>query len=1424
MPNPIKLHIYSSKGDITKTYIFVGNVEHDIRQCLNNAANGKLSHSNERKLKSHFGAKWKALLNIKSVHGGDLADLDMDEEITLDEINAIASIKKDIELEEMQPIQQKAKSESRIKNVYIYDQELFPHDNLLELKKKISLVTKIPIYKQHIWYEYSHKRFNIMYNIYLNKKAVQISFLKTVFNDDKKKLEQIENIPIAINFYNAKKLLSVKAYDTFTILEEITSLGVSDFYLVDLDEFVDYSILKKLDSNEIEIVYYGFIILFWPMFSYSAWVDYTHNPTSFEKIYPDLALNYETNKRRFDKEKELTTEAQNLFTFKNLKKARDDIEQYIYIGITYATVQVLSMYVTNVVNIRNLFDKLVLGETIISCKCSLLHNGQKIICNKVYKNNDIINVNIPLRALVLRIKTKINILDLYIFPDGNYSIKAKWPEEELYDFDNVFDEIARQINPIIDTVNGFGNYVINSNASLERLTKKNAKFSEVYVSLIYRKDVKYQDFKALENILKEYEAGGVILLNQLSPASNTLEYYFSKGMYKFDAKRVEKHFILDNYYNFLTNAIVKSKWQQLFTFYRNTTFQYRHGDIKISIEGIKETEFAIFYMYIVNIFYKINTQYKKYASNVIHHIQQKRNIKSLKQQDPVLYDFKKLYNSPIVYSKICQKPYQPNILNEDDYAKLSDKEKKRVVKYWNFTTNTPANYFCPNTKYPYIQFTIKKHPKDYCIPCCKKKEITSDDNRIKQLIYSACITDHKYHMEKTNIIQDTRYIMNYGKFVTPGRICNLPENSIESLLYENFSESTTGIEPQCEEQNRYYIYGIEQHMKNTRFVGFVNSLLLALDISLKDLFTTISQAVRKDPSKFKILMSGEITRYFYSPKDMLETIHDAFFNSLFTKEMPINDIFIDLAYYYLNILTITFIDQSDQFENIKLLIDSKIATTSQILNPNYKTLLVVKKGKYYNPIFYLNALVFFRAKLITTKLFTHSDDVLKIIQKTVLYNETHKHSSDIRKADITLSVVHLFIDSAVNKHYTITAYFINNSNLCYVIELKRNKKPLYVPIKMSPYVISDEIDMIYECFVTTKFSTDLALLNEFIKEFNNWIAVESESKGFLLSDAQKNLPLERRVEPIYSYITVDNWLLLSNPYSKGPEKVIGFAHNNINYYHSPISKETATKLHKAPYQQLLYHPDEVNLAFCKSQKPMLDNRIKNITRNIYDYHLYELLLLEFTEIFNKEKNVQLRHKIKKQILGTIDASSIDTINKIAEYVDEYFAQYPNEPENSKDEDNTRIIEQINLYIVKHHDKNILLNQIDMSFYNFDKVQINFLKTLSREKIVSELRKVAKRVVDIVSDNNINTLLSYEDEFPNMLVSCQDKKSKGNIYCKQKKLIITQKKLDELLQIMSDDILNPFKQKWIFNVIFTDQIIGYFKFQRHPHEIITIEVQ
>jgi hypothetical protein len=1430
---PIKLNILDRNANITKTYIFLGNdVPNDIRSILGQYKKN-ISKKSETILKKRYGRYWKNLLNLTNdklggnenseiILNDEIEQIDQDnpEEISLSEIQSLAKIldDKNYQSDQINKINQETekptkepkekipqeliKSQKKLEShtIYVYDFYMNPYDNISEFKKKISTVTNIPIYKQNIWYKIQKNIVNMQYNVFLKKKITNISIIKNII--DNTDVEFINDIPILIHFYNLRNLINIKMTDPFTILDDICKLGVSEFNLFNMDDFVSDI---KTDKNDLEIVYWGLISIFWPMMTYPVWLDYANNSVvDFEKIYPELALNLVSNIKIFKEETSIIKSTIN-YNFGNsdkINKLKKLFKEKLFIGIRESTIVVQSFQNQNILNIRNLFDLIVLSDTYLACKCSLTYNDKKIILNKTFMDNGQINTSIPMNTFLLKVMIdaeNMDFLNIYLHLNGNMTIKAKWSEDKLYNFDDIFKIVAKQTDIIINMINKMGSSVINSNYTLEKMTENNASFAEIDMSMIYRNPLKHSEFKLLESILNKYLDGGIMRLSNINHELNTLEYYFAKGMHWFDVERINNIFLLNNYYDYLTNPAVNTKWEQLFQNTRKTIFQYRQGDIEISINGIKEDEFDIFYLFIINIFSELENKRKDLKISSTEVI--KQSIKTLKYQDPILYDFKKIYNSPIIYSRLCQKQNQPRIISESEYLSLSKPKQATVTKYHNFTTNTPAYYQCPNPKYPHLQFTVNKHPKDYCIPCCKIKPLPTGishntENSVKQLIYDTCLKEHKYTKIKGNITLDSRYIMSYGKYITPGQLSTLPENSVEPLLYDTFSDNLdknintekvntndSSKEVNCGALSKIYLYGIEQNIKHIQNVGYITSLAFTLDVPVHEFIKDSITFINKRENIFKMILDGKIIKYFKTTKLLTESLKSTFLDaceacpSLTFNNIPWNDIFIDIAYYYYNIISVVFTDvKLDQ--SIKLHLTNKL-NSAQLLG-HYKTILLVKNKDYYNPIYRINTVVYFKTKLIEKKIFDKDDKIIDIVNKLILYDSKELNVIDL---DTYANFV------KTNTKYKITKYFVNKHNLCYYIEITVAQKKIYIPINFSKYISNGDTD--YELFTIKKYPTGFQELNKFLKDFNIWIGSTTP-------------------------IIVDKWIYLDNPWSKSKSNktpILGFIHNKLNYYHQPLPYEFVKKLNSAPLERILYHPDMINKNL-NMEQAVVDPRIKNITKNLYDYKLYELLLLEYIVFLNKEKNIELRNEIKKCILKK-KLKPDEIINEVVALINSYYEKY----DITDDGDIPKITQQINNYKISH-DKKTLFEKIDSSVYTFDKIKINSFKIMEKGKLISELHKFSKRIVIIESEKNITKALGNLKEFPNMFISCQDISS-DVIYCKKNKLVITEKNLTILLEIMASDILNPIKSKWIFNNVFTDNIINFLKFKQNPNETIEI---
>jgi hypothetical protein len=1485
--NPIKLNIISIRNAIKKTIIFIGVVPKDVKNELTKIESSGKHNSNNSILTKFYGKHWDVRLGLKKSltdkTGGDEFSFDDNQvdlnEIQLDniiseiaenedlddesEVNQIKNVVKPAnisetskqlqsqiptsqdniitldDLEEDQSyitdafnsdnlkktrVSQITETEGSVKIKFIFADpyiSIYPEDKILEFKKKLYTVLEIPIFRQHIWYVYQGRTYPLNYSIFDNNSLLYINVQEMLskYNDVINPPQLIENIPVNTKYYQKKAYLKVVTNDTFSLLDEFYhNYGITEYNLLDLNDFIlpSRKILTEVitDMYQLELIYYSFIILYWPMLSLVAFADYIKSENNIAKFYPELQQPIQEVNQIYKLEKKIIDEKIDLITNPKKRDTLKKIRGTITNSITESIISVLKYQNSkdSILFIRNLFDKFPLDDKVISCKCYMIHNGRKIILNKTYKGNSLIKEVLNIDSIMFKIKVDketTKTMALTFFKNGNYIIKSSWREEDQYDFDDIFQICHNLTKSVIDKINSFGSYVLAMKKTLPTMNKHNAKFTEIGMSMFYKKAFTQNQFDVLKSIMADYRKAGIVK-DRVSEKSFA-EYYFCKGMYQFKSDRIERVITINNYYDFLTDGVIKQKWFTIFEKTRITKIHHRFSDIKIEIIGIKEKEFFIFYNFIMTLFYLFNNKCgitdvcKKEDMVLTTERTLKKTLRNLKEQDPVLYNFKKHFKTENVYSKICQKPYQPLMLNKQGYDNLPKDKKVNAIKYWNFTTNKDAYYSCPNSKYPFIKFIVKRHPKDYCIPCCKKTQVAQSNKDAKKIIYDICMKSHKYEKAERTITLGSRYIMSYGKDVEPGRLSRLPENSLEPLFYETYSIQTQGIDQECITTDGYYLYGVEQNINNIHNVGILNILIHTTETSVQDFIHKLINLLKATPTKFRILLDGAISKYFKDLNDFIAQLKSLFlpanainFNEI-NADIPWNEIFINIAYLFLNINIIYF--QHKRHDAIKLVLPSYITSKEQFLSNEFTNLIILQKKKNFFPIYLLNTDVFFKVKMFKQKLFNFNDPITIIIGRLVTSYFNEKIKKNIID-NINLFVIQSF---TTDTNYKIQKIYVNSSNMCYYVHLINNGKNIHIPIELSHHLASTKINITYDMFSRSKSKMDITALMNFMKNFNYWIAQKSEEAGMLHTNADKKLPLEERVQPIYPYIKISNWIVLAgiNQEINNNANVIGFICNNINYYINTIKLSQALKIKKAPIIQMFYDPDEINKSICAKSNIIPDIRSKTIGKSLYQSNLYQLLLLEFMTVFNNQINIKLRKKIKEKLLSNFNKDFdelMEAISKLVIDCDDYY----------------KIKTQICEFINTHHSKNLLFQEIDDSFYKFDKETFESIKKLPNEKLFKELEKIANKFVTVGDVSKIKDF-----EFPNMFISCQGQKDKT--YCKNNRLIIDKNTLKKLLEIMTADILNPVKEKWIFSSIFSDNVINFFKFTKRADEFIIIEI-
>ena len=655
--------------------------------------------------------------------------------------------------------------------------------------------------------------------------------------------------------------------------------------------------------------------------------------------------------------------------------------------------------------------------------------------------------------------------------------------------------------------------------------------------------------------------------------------------------------------------------------------------------------------------------------------------------------------------------------------------------------------------------------------------------------------------------------MSYGKDIENNRLSRLPEKSLEPLFFDTYS--TTGeLDQECVTGSTtgYYLYGIQQNLPNLSKIGYAFSLSHALGYTINKFIDECIKRIKHYPDNFKILLNGDIFAYFSSYKELISTLNiiatgDELTGLTLTQMGDKwNDLFESIAFIYFSINTIRFEDRSVKSElfdsNIELVLSPRLHDADTFIHPTHKNLLILKKihNVVYYPIYNINTELFYRTRIIDKKLFSSTDEILQILHKIVI-----SKFKTIDISNINLSILNQFVKSNHNNNkWNFKNLFINKSNYCYCVELKSDKNIIYVPVKLSFY--STYKDLIYEPLDIHKHKSDLKILNQFISSINNWIAKKSEAAGFINYDIPKSKPLEQRVQPIIPYIKLDKWIIISDVRTGKKPSIIGFSSGDLIFYIKSITIKVAKKIADVPFTLKRNDPYKVNTSiyqFSKHKKnTQMDKREKNLNKAIYKHYLYNLFLLEFTTMFNKQKNESLRLKIKKLIIKsnfTKDTNKID--DKLREMI------YDNN-------DIYNLSIHISNYLNKHRDKKILLKVINDTKFNFDIVLLEKYRNMDKETLKKELHKLSKKIICV-------GVPKYTD-FNNILVPCDSSfENKNRGYCKHKKLIIPSNKLKNYIDILASDILNPIKSKWLFSSIFNEKILSYFKFIKRPFESINI---
>jgi hypothetical protein len=869
--NPILVKLIELDGTLREQYLFVNDAPANVIKSVTAAAEGTID---TKTLRQYYGNEYIAKLGL------DYIDFKTNSfEITGagdSDINNINDIDVgDIFNAQQQPAPEPPKTAKTAKLNVVTSVIIFPEDRVSDFKLKLFSATGVVPMFQHLFSQNGPLAYQVWLDYPMNINIVR----------DYGSNQKVMGYPVDQIMFTNRSDVFVKAFDTTRQIKDIYDQSGSSIIwasMLELHKHRNHLLeLYKTDKIHIDLLYWGFIVKFYPMITADVWdVLITDTETkdakdTFPELFPAIA----------SVQASLAAEREILQYTNELKSAEfTEFQRNITVSVKSANLVVDAgrVELSNRIklDVRSLWDLFETSATCPIVKLGIMNGRQALSLSKLcigdetQKVYDAIKYRLKLQTMnsilfVLTTETKhakpprpsknaktaiahmrnsnsamttkakslfyasfsgattpttpttpktgggdsdpndemdeLKELDdqekkggdddrpekpymiVTIQSNGRYQVRLSW-DDEFMSISSMYDLIHGRLTEFISSINELGRKVFNSSNKLPTPNPYNSRFSDLCINMLWMRSLNDAQHNALLNGLKMDVKAGLMRSAGTAESGDAIMVIY-KAMVHGNLDQYPED-ASNNQYSYMSNSEFRQAWMQSVEAGCSMTILRRTTDVRFDINDMSEEEFNYFYNYFTARLYKISSGFAKAPVKTVEQtVDEKGRLRLLKKRDPKLYDFKR-FGSDLVYSRICQKPHQPIPYYQNEYDMLPASKKKGAVKYWNFTNSTPMWYVCPNPLFPQLSFIVGKHPKNYCLPCCKKTqayehELSVADNKDESKkieIYNRCCQEHEWTKEDVGT-SPSRYIMTYGKSLDIGRISYLPGLLEKYLMY-----------------------------------------------------------------------------------------------------------------------------------------------------------------------------------------------------------------------------------------------------------------------------------------------------------------------------------------------------------------------------------------------------------------------------------------------------------------------------------------------------------------------------------------------------------------------------------------------------------------------------------------------------------------
>lgn len=900
---------------------------------------------------------------------------------------------------------------------------IYPTDTIYDLRYKLSVVTGIPLFRQNIMYKKKDRKELLpIYSLYIGNELIDVDITQNLTN----KNDTLLGIPIDKRIYNAKQDIKAEVHDLSIMLKG----SIRDIILVDLFTILDPSREFLQIEFQKEILYYGFVVKYFPCIPYTGYIQVYDQKSHIEFIYSDLKPPYARLQRQYELGKKLLDKVITN-TPKIIKEYKDMTTRDMY----FLTSAIVTFDIP-VLEPRMFIDRFELDKYYVYIAANLPIGTKIFNVNKKYNTytGEVFNDNAKMVINTIYIQT-INGIKIYI-KKNKVHIEMRYSESSKITYQDAKD-LVKEIHTYLNTIITVMGKVVTKDGITVGVGKPVVTSSDV--QLVWPQSVLSTVFIGLREYLIQYEDAYMlkVLATEAGGYALQLKYgvtYNSPGLG------------YDYYINKDIRDQVNSKRFKPLHILQETSH------ISIIIDNISEEEFSMNIYIILNIIYDYLKNTAK--TNIVLNTEDiNRRLKRLKSMDPDLYDIKKYNDKAQVYSIKCQLGRQPIIYRDSEFKTLPVSIQKKLVKFWNFTENRSAYYHCPNKTFPHLSFMPRSHPLGYCLPCCKKKLPRKDS--VQNKIDTECLISHSINAKKLEDIlsgkHKDRHILTYGKKVPKGR--------------ESYGPRFL--------DKHYRLLGIGDQQEVP--MALINSIIFLLEISITDFMKDILGIITEHT--FPLLDIGHLKNVMNhkSLKSALfSVIMEGNGDIIDTNYIDWGNILSELLYMAYGINLIVLVDTGGKY-TLKVIRTTEMAIITEEKMNDY--IIVVEHGGGMYPLAY-NILTQDDTEEKKYS-FEITDSLMKFIRQSIIYEENDRYTFDL---------VNIIKFLGTQDRYEVDTLLRGVRGYIYAVILKVADKDcrVFVPIVYTEF-LSDEFN-IEEEFVDKYYKLPRSELYTFLDIYSGYLA------------------------------------------------------------------------------------------------------------------------------------------------------------------------------------------------------------------------------------------------------------------------------------------------------------------------------------------------